>query len=320
MEIIHSIEQLKRTARVNSSADFSVFRPFLQLARDVFLVRYLGEELVCRLEKPVVSGNNDDVLLEKVRMCLGPMALWLGIGELSVRLGDSGFTVEKRDGASGGPSYVPASDAKIAEVRQSFERRAFMALDLVLEYLEGHAGDFPEWEKSRYYTLRKGNYIESATQFQDLCLVDIGYSRLTFEHLRPLMGMVELRIVEKVLGRDLDRRLRGKLAKGEELTAAEDELVVMVRRFVACKTAEIYTSERSKVNREGNGRPEFSPVIRPLYVDRTDTGNWFADQSEFYMGELSTVMNRHAEELGVEPFDRALKWNREDRRLMCDVG
>lgn len=317
--IIHTTEQLKQTAKVNSSTDISVFNPFLQVARDVYLVRYLGEDLVCLLEQDVVA-ERARMLLEKVRKCLGPLALWIGNAELSVRIGDSGFTVEKRDNPQAGPGYVPASDTKIAKVEESLERRAFLALDLVLEYLDTHADDFPEWETSHYRRLQADTFIRSATEFQELGLVDIGYSRLTFDHFHGVMKMVEIRFVEQLLGRALYRRLLGKLGGEEELTPAEDELAVNVRRFAACKTAELHTSERSKANREGAGRQEFHPVVRPVYADTTDTGNWFKEQADFYLAEIQRVLNENAAELGVEPFSPALEWNKEERRLMADIG
>ena len=317
--IIDNIDQLRLTVKVNASADFAVFAPYLRMARDVYLVRYLGEPLVSLLEERVVPERALP-LLEKVRMCLGPMALWAGGAELSVRLGDGGFAVEKRDGAGGGPAYVPASDAKLARVGESLERRAFHYLDLVLEWLEAHADDFPEWRDSRYYTLRGGCFIRSAAQFQEVGLVDIGYSRLTFEHLRGVMVMVEARFVEPLLGHPLYASLLGKLDEGARLGAAEEEVVRLVRRLVAAKVAELHTSERSKAGREVSGVPEYRPVVRPVYADAGDTGNWYAAHAEWCLAELRRVLDCHAAELGVEPSGLALDWNRKGRGLVCDVG
>ena len=43
--IITNIDQLKSTAKINQATPFEAFEPFLQEARDIYLVRYLGEEL-----------------------------------------------------------------------------------------------------------------------------------------------------------------------------------------------------------------------------------------------------------------------------------
>ena len=311
--IIKSIEQLKETAKINASTEFEVFQPFLREARDVFLVRYLGEELVEVLEQEAVPTRAEK-LLAKSRQCLGAMALWLGNAELSVRIGDSGFTVEKRD------NFAPASDTKIAQVKETLERRAFHYLDLILEYLEKNSADFPEWKDSRFYTLRGGNYIVSAIQFQDEALIDIDYSRLTFENFRAAMGMIEVRFIEQLLGRPLDARLRQKIRENADFSPAEENLVLNIRRFVACKTAELHTSEKSKQNREAGRQKEFRPVIRPIYIDPDYTGNWFADQAEFYLAKIQQILYEYADELGIKPFESALNWNSADRKLMVDIG
>jgi len=329
--IINSIEQLKETAKINASAELEVFQPFLREARDVFLVRYLGEELVEVLENLEPRTKNQEpredasaslsdrteklsVLLDKTRQCLGAMALWLGNAELSVRIGDSGFTVEKRD------NFVPATDTKIAQVKETLERRAFNYLDLILEYLEKNSADFPEWKDSRFYTLRGGNYVVSATQFQDDGLVDIAYSRLAFESFRSAMSMIEARFIEKLIGRPLDKRLREKLKNDVAFSSAEDELVLNIRRFVACKIGELHTSEKSKTNRETDKQQEFRPVVRPIYIDPDYTGNWFADQADFYLAEIQRILNENADEFGIEPFESALKWNDANRKIFIDIG
>jgi len=254
-------------------------------------------------------------LLKLVQQALGPLAIWLGTAELSVRFSDVGFTVSKMDGASG---YVPASDTKIGKVEESLERRGFQYLDAVLEYLEANADLFPEWKASRYYTLRGGNYILSATQFQEIGLVDIDYSRLTFESLRSVMGMIELRFVKELLGDTLDTLLRSKL--NTLPTPAEIQLIAAVRRFVACKTAQIVTSEASKSNRSGGDAKEYKPLIRPLYADPTDNGNFFAEQSGYNFSKIQQVLVIYAVEFGISAPVMAMEWNTAEGKIFNMEG
>ena len=316
--IIDNIDQLRLTVKVNASADFAVFAPYLRMARDVYLVRYLGEPLVSLLEERVVPERALP-LLEKVRMCLGPMALWAGGAELSVRLGDGGFAVEKRDGAGGGPAYVPASDAKLARVGESLERRAFHYLDLVLEWLEAHADDFPEWRDSRYYTLRGGCFIRSAAQFQEVGLVDIGYSRLTFEHLRGVMVMVEARFVEPLLGLPLCFPA-GQAGRGARLGAAGRGGGAAGPPPRGREGGRAAHQRAQQGGPRGVGRAGIPPRGAPGVCRRGDTGNWYAAHAEWCLAELRRVLDCHAAELGVEPSGLALDWNRKGRGLVCDVG
>ena len=310
--IISSVEELKKTVKINASIPFEAVEPFLITARDIYLERYLGVELIEVLESDAVPERASKLRLI-VRKSLGPLAIWLGNAELSVRFSDNGFTVSAEQGKN-----LAASETKITNVSDSLERRGFQYLDKVLEYLEENASEFPEWTESRYYSLRAGNYILSAKQFQEIGLVDIDYSRLTFETFRPLMSMIEKRFVTETLGAELDATLRGKLNSAQ--SAAELELITAIRQFVACKTAELHTSKASKSQREASGTREYKPLIRPIYSDLANEGNFFTEQAIFYYNKVQQILNKYAVEFGLEPFTPALYWNNEDRKIFNSMG
>lgn len=274
--IISTIDQLKKTVKVNAKTPFEAVEPFLQSARDIYLVRYLGAELVELLEDDE-APERVTTLHGLVCKALGPLAVWMGNAELSVRISDSGFTVAKQDGTSG---YVPASDTKIAKVEESLERRGFQYLDQVLEYLEANASDFPEWTNSRYYTLRGGNYIQSAVQFQELGLVDIGYSRTKFENLRTKMSITEQRFVTELIGETLDTSLRSKLNSTQ--TDPEKFMIAAIRKFVACKCA---------------GTP------------------YYDEQAEYFYSKIQQLLVKYATELSVELATSAPEFNADDKRI-----
>jgi len=310
--IISTIDELHKTVKINVSTKIDVFEPFLQQARDIILVRYLGFELVEILEGDTIPDRATK-LLTLTQYALGPLAIWVGNAELSVRISDSGFTVAMKAG-----EYGAASDTKIGKVEESLERRGFQYLDQVLEYLELHADQFPEWTQSRYYTLRSGNYIQSATQFQEIGLVDIDYSRLTFESFRPIMSMIEMRFITELLTETLDTSLRAKL--DTQQSAAEKELIGSIRRFVACKTAEIHTSQASKTNRSGASNNEYKPVIRPLYADIQNEGNYFAEQGDYFYTKIKQTLNKYAVEFGIESVSEAMDFNSAESKIFNSFG
>lgn len=310
--IISTIDELKKTVKINAATPFPVVEPYLQQARDIILVRYLGLELVEVLELDIVPDRATE-LLKLTQSALGPLAIWCGNAEMSVRFSDSGFTVAMKTG-----EYGAASDTKIAKVEESLERRGFQYLDQVLEYLEEHADEFPEWTQSRYYTLRGGNYIQSSVQFQEIGLVDIDHSRLTFESFRPIMSMIELRFINELLGETLDSTLRSKLNAVQSV--AEKELIASIRRFVACKTAEIHTSKASKANRSGSTNNEYKPVIRPLYSDIQNEGNFFAEQGDYFYTKIKQTLNKYALEFGIEAVSGAMDFNTAESKLFNSFG
>lgn len=307
--IISTIDQLVKTAKINASIPFPAVEPFLNTARDIYLERYLGIELLEVLESDTIPERATELIV-LVRKALGPLAIWLGNAELSVRFGDNGFTVSAEQGKT-----LAASDSKIAKVEESLQRRGFQYLDKVLEYLEENAADFPEWTESRFYSLRGGNYILSAKQFQEIGLVDIEYSRLTFETFRPLMSMIETRFVTETLGVDLDLILRSKLSGTPTPTASETKLITSIRQFIACKTAELHTSKAGKIQREASGTPEYKPLIRPIYSDPQNEGNFFSEQAVFYWNKVQQILNKYAVEFGKEPFNPALDFNNADMKI-----
>jgi hypothetical protein len=315
--IISTIDELRKTIKISKSIPFDVVEPFIDTARDVYLERYLGTDLLNVLEQDTPPDKCIE-LLELTRKALGPLAMMTGYSELSVRIGDSGFTVESRTGTNGGSNYVPASDTKIANVSESFERRGFAHLDKVLEYLEANADTFPEWKESRFYTLRGGNYIKSAVEFQEIGYVNIDYSRLTFEHLRPLMSMVEARYVTELLGEELDTSL--KSASFDRNNAIKAKLKRVICAFVACKCAELHTSVATKTQRESGKSVEYKPIIRPIYTDVLNSGNYFADQSGYFFSKMEQIILQNASQLGIEVIETALNWNTGDNSFFAAEG
>ena len=310
--IISTIEDLRKTVKVNNSIPYESVEPFLISARDIFLVRYLGTELVEALEADELDENYQP-LYNLVQKALGPLAIWLGNAELSVRFSDKGFTVESETGKS-----VAASDTKIGKVEESLERRGFQYLDQVISYIWNNISDFSTWRNTNYYLLRNSNYIQSTQQFQEIGLVDINYSHLTFESFRPVMSMIELRFITEILGDELDATLRTKL--NDEQTAAEKALIANIRRFVACKTAELHTSQATKQNRTGSGPPEYKPLIRPIYSDPQNEGNFFAEQAVFYYNKVQQTLTKYAVEFGIEPINSAMDFNGADMKIFNAFG
>jgi len=305
--IIKDIATLRKTVKVSASVLFEVVEPFLKSARDLFLIRYLGRELIEVLESETVPDRAIE-LRDLVQMSLGPLSMWVGAAELSVRIGDSGMTVENNK-----DKFVAASETKITNVTESLERRGFQYLDLVLEYLEKNKDQFPEWTESSYYTLRSGNYIRSAIQFQELGKVDISYSRLTFESLRPIMSNIEEHYITDFIGEDLDETLRLVLEAGQ--SDPQKRLIANIRKFVACKTAELYTSQASKQNRTGSDVKEYKPIIRPAYGDISNTGNFYAEQSAYYLSKVQQTLNKYAVELGITPVTDAIDFNSDEQHM-----
>lgn len=306
MELINTVEQLKETVKVNASLNFNMITPYLADAEDKYLLYYLGEKLLERLKTDMDGGEIDNVkLLTVVRRALGPFALALATYELSIMIGDAGHTVSRND------KYAAASDNKVALSAESMLARGWDNLERVLKYMEEHERLYPEWRESGYYLEKGGCYLNSAREFQELGKVDIGYSRLTFEAFRPLLGQLEIKLRRK-LTPALDDRLREKL--GDKEPGVVRDLIAAVRVWEACQVAVLHTSKAVRVERGKSGVPEFKPVIRPLYKDLTDTGNFYEEQAGLMMEVVDELMKAHAAELGLVVV-AAMDFNSRDKNI-----
>ena len=96
--------------------------------------------------------------------------------------------------------------------------------------------------------------------------------------------------------------------------------VANIRRFVACKTAELHTSQASKLNRTGSGTPEYKPLIRPIYSDPQNEGNFFAEQAVFHYNKVQQTLTKYAVEFGIEPINSAMDFNTADMKIFNSFG
>lgn len=308
--MIKDIETLKKYVKVNTSLPFEVISPFINYTYSTILKEYLGSELLARLKDE--TNDTTEPLNELIDACVAPFSLMFGVSELSVRMSDSGFTVDSKP-----DNYVPASDKKIEVLRNDLRQRGYSLLAKVIEFLEKEIDTFSEWKTSYYYQRQNKNFIRSARQFQDIGSVNINYDIFVFDSLLPTMTLIEERFICERMGDELFERLREKADIVE--TLEEKLLVRYVCRFVALKTAEIYTSEDSKQNRQKPNPAEYSPIIRPLFLHSNDL-NFYAEQAGFYWEKINDNLNKNADKYGIVSQSSALEWNSSEKKIFVDIG
>ena len=123
-----------------------------------------------------------------------------------------------------------------------------------------------------------------------------------------------------MLKEDLYQRLLDAHTAGKELTPKEKVLLGHILRYLANKTAELYTSQTSREQRTINDTPEFTPIIRPIYQDQAATGNFFADQATYYAGKIQNFISENAGELGVTPTVTAINFNSKEKRIFTSIS
>ncbi len=285
-EIFKNTADVKRTVKINSSLTFENLSPYLDDAYELYILPYVGESLMTKL-----ILNTESRAMDLVRRALGPLAVAMASPELSIAIGDAGHTVARTD------KVTVASDNKIQLSEESMEERGWRNLELLLDLLASDITSYPEWTASKYYKSQSvGHYFNSAYDFQDSGKVDIHYSRLTFEKLRPVLERYEL---------TLRKRLTFSLQERLLHLAPDDmkgrELLQYVRIWLASAVAGVFSSQTTRSQRSMPGTLEFKPVFYPLFRDVTDTGNFYVEQAAHWDAMITDFMAENAVDLGLSP-------------------
>lgn len=303
--IFSTIDELKAVIKINAALPWESISPYINDAKDIYLAKYIGDSLIAKIE----SGSYP-TLLTLVRRALGPLTLMLAAPELGISIGDAGITVQNDQG-----KRSPANEAKIAAATDSFRFRGFQAMERLLAYLTEHAADYKEWGNSRYAKQITGVFVENATTFQDVGLVNIDYSIITYHLMLPTIQALQARNVRELLGSTLYEVLVAK----HEISVKEKVLIGLIVQYLANKTAELYTSQASKEQSTSSGTPDFKPIIRPLYQDESNTGNFFGDQATYYAGRIKNYVFENAADLGTTVSSQALDFNSKDKKIFTSL-
>lgn len=293
--LFHNIEDLRKVVKVGASMPWSSIEPYINDAVDIYLPRHLGREVVDNITA------DDAELVRLLRRAVGPLAFYLGADEMGINIGDSGITVQNDHG-----HRSPASDAKIAAAKRSMLGRGYAALSEVIGRLIAK-GQVPE---------------DSPLQRRKLCLVD---SLATFEQVVSLNGCyvsyfellpLMLHVQDKLCIRFAP--ITSLLGKAD-LTPEERDLRRMAVCHIVFKVAYLHTSNTTRQQRASAGAVEWAPILRPLFVDTTDHGNYYHQEAEDYLTSIESYIDSHAEAFGIE---RAapMNFNNQKRKIFYSEG
>ena len=304
--IIPDIETLRSVVKINSSIPYQSIEPFLADALDIYIEPQVGNVIVS-----LAMDGNDTTLTDKIRRALGPLTLTLATGELGIQFGDSGDPVAYKTGKKS-----PANEAKIAAAKSNLFFRGMQALDRLLDYLQRYSSRYPDFTDHLALSNKATCFIRSANDFQDVGLIDIDYSTLTYRSVLPTLLQLQECNVKEMLQVDLYERL----LSGELDTPKAKILRTMVIRYLANKTAELYTSQTSRQERIGSKQPEYTPLFRPVYQDMTDTGNFYAGQANYYAGQITNFITANAEDLGITIEATAMNFNSKEKKIFTSIS
>lgn len=86
----------------------------------------------------------------------------------------------------------------------------------------------------------------------------------------PTIRQLQERNIREMIPDNVYADLREAYSK-DKPTPKQQVLIDHIIRFLANKTAELYTSQKTTEQRVASKAIEYSPAIRPIYQDRTQT-------------------------------------------------
>ena len=190
------------------------------------------------------------------------------------------------------------------------------ALDRLITYLEENKEDFPEYVTDH---ISRFCFIRNAHDFQDLGMVDIGYSTLSYRIMYPTIRQLQERNIREMIPDNVYADLREAYSK-DKPTPKQKILIEYIIRYLANKTAELYTSQKTTEQRISGRKIEYSPTIRPIYQDPSANGNFFADQATYYAGKIRSYLTENGTELGIETISQAMNFNSKDKKLFTSIS
>jgi len=310
--IFKTTEELAQYVKINKNLLFDIMAPYIQQAMDQYISPYLGDSLLDKLEEfynvsAAAQATKDNSalwakLLLYVQKTAAPFAVLVAVDETSINFGDTGHTVTRTD------KLAPASDAKLAKYKKSLTERSWFNLEQLLALLEQNPQVWPEWQAAPQYHIRKGNFFSSAKDFQNNGLVDIQYSRLTFEKLRMSIQSLEITEAKPILGDAYTPLV--KKTYSEKQAPAYQELYLLVCRFLAHRAACVFSADTTN-------ELDYQPVIKPLVANASN--NYYCEQATLLSTEITNYIIKNAEQLGIVVESLRIDFNSPERKIVAFV-
>lgn len=269
-----SIEQLKEVVKINAALPWESIKPYVAEG-EAMLAEFFSQSFIDGLQ-------DGDTFFAMARRAVGPMVLYLAMDEMAVSVGDAGITViNERDG-----KRAPASDAKIAAAKRSLYQRSMFNLSRLISFVMlSSAERYPAIADCPVVSDFDGLLVDSMHSVMKR--VNICNDYVTLVRMVPLLRSAQ-RDLAKSVGDALMAELVAKPTDPDKI-----KLRSLCKDYVVFRSAYLHTSQTTRVQRSAaatsRGATEWEPVIRPLFEDVTDTGNYYAEEAAKALADIDVL-------------------------------
>lgn len=281
-------EEFKEYLPVNLNLRFETIAPYLAIAEKKYVISLIGQPLMDDLVSyydadtfaSMADGEKMGELLHKVRFAVIRLALWCGFDAISTQMSDTGF-------ASAIDKENRLFRYQEENLKTSFRREGFDALDDMLEYLDANASEFEHYADSPAYKNCDKSLIKTTEMF-DGCY-NIERSRIVFLKMRQYVRDVELLRLQHRIG----AAFYNELLTADESVARYAAILPNIRRFVVYQSIAEGIGELHKVPTEKGLVFEENKTdgveVKPLeHAQMMETRIQFAEKAEKYLAAAIT--------------------------------
>lgn len=302
-DLFPDTEALRQYVNVVSATEFTTFKPFLKEAFRTYILKYFGSM--------TQQINNDLIAVDLVKAAVAPLAMAMAVDELCVSIGNAGITVQSsKDG-----SRVPASDAKIRMAKLAMAKRGIDVLGELCRHIKENPGSYPKPEKEDWAAGING-ILPTYTEFHGMIAMPGAF--MAFMTVAPTIAQLQKLELKQTLGNELYLNLINYNQLQEKKEAFE-KLREAAVTFLCNKAAWLFSSAKTKEERNFNGNLEFPAAVYPIFYDKVDDGNYYAEFAEKAMTEIKSVMKEEAEELGIGKAE-GMDFNGPKRKIFYALG
>lgn len=210
MKIIRNTTDLANYIEVNGSSKFRFYAPSVRTAERRYLVPVLGaaqyEVLASALAGSAPLTEELQALADIAQEAVANLAMSMAVTRLAVQVDESGARRNETETIKSAFQYQEIN------LKESYIRAGFDALDDLLALMEGKPEAYPEWFNSTAYQQYKKYFISSGVQFSEY--FNIRNSRYTFLSLLYIIQRVERFDLKQALGNGLFQRIKEQLLTG----------------------------------------------------------------------------------------------------------
>jgi len=245
MALFKTIQEIQQYIKVNVTSNVGSIIPFVKTAQEKYLRKYLGEDLLKKLDDYFNAENETtdeklDALLPYVQSPLTKFAYYLAIPNFDVQINEGGFAV-----VSNG-NLAPASKDRVQALRDSMLQLAYEDIETLLRFLEKNKADYDDWTSSDAYTIATNLLINSGEEFDKF--VNIEQSRLKYQELRQTIENIEILQIEPIISKELSDEIKEEV-KDDDISEENEKILTLLKRSVANLTWCDYLGDKPEATR-----------------------------------------------------------------------